>query len=132
MRGQNRSAQRDTARRRSDTRADLANGTAAPGHPRQIVLWDKGGAAGDGTAGYVNRWGANGETWNAPAAYINVEYGGPVGGGCAACTPTANGACFDPCIPWGDGGDDSACCAENNSTGFDGNPLFFRSNGAGI
>jgi fibro-slime domain-containing protein len=107
------------------TRADFEKWyRSTPAIPSQIVLWDKAGALGDGSAGYVNRWGANGETWNAPAAYINVVYGGPGGGGCTACAPTANGACFDPCTPWGEGSTD-ACCAENNTTGFDGNPLFF-------
>jgi fibro-slime domain-containing protein len=93
-----------------------------------IVLWDKAGIAGDGSAGYVNRWGANGEQWNGPitmTAYEPIVYGGPGGTGCEACTPSATGMCYDPCTPWGPD-NEGACCAEIPRTpGYDGNPLFF-------
>ena len=72
--------------------------------------------------GYVNRYGPNGEPWHGPEVYNNVVYGGPGGTGCEMCTPTAMGACFDPCTPWNNG---QACCAELSQQDYDGNPLFF-------
>ncbi|HEV8547866.1 MAG TPA: DUF4215 domain-containing protein, partial [Polyangiaceae bacterium] len=89
--------------------------------PGQIVLYD------NGKGGFVNRWGANGEQWQADPqtlVYDPIVYGGPGGTGCEACTPSATGKCYDPCIPWN--GSKQACCAEiPTSTGYDGNPLFF-------
>ncbi len=91
-----------------------------------IVLWD------NGKGGYVNRWGKNGEQWQgqpAEADYEPITYGGPAGGGCQACNPTATGACYDPCTPWETNGQTQgaayACCAEIAKSGYDGNPLFF-------
>jgi fibro-slime domain-containing protein len=93
--------------------------------PGSIVLWD------NGKGGYVNRWGANGEQWQANPAnvdYGTIVYGGPGGTGCEACTPTATGMCYDPCIPWA--GSTQACCAEiPTGNGYDGNPLFFPLDG---
>jgi fibro-slime domain-containing protein len=74
------------------------------------------------SGGFVNRWGANGEPWQGPAEFVNDVYGGPGGTGCEACVPSAVGACFDPCIPWGS---QQACCADRIEFPFDGNPLFF-------
>jgi len=95
----------------------------APPIPSTITLWDKGGATGDGTAGYVNRWGANGEQWRSPAAYTNVVWGGPAGStDCTMCTPTGNQVCLAPCLAYND---TQACCAEVTAGVWDGNPLFF-------
>jgi fibro-slime domain-containing protein len=55
--------------------------------------------------------------------YSNVMYGGNAGMGCAMCTPSANGRCYDPCTPWNSTG--QTCCAEAAQTAYDGNPLFF-------
>jgi len=94
--------------------------------PGQILLYD------NGKGGYVNRWGLNGEQWLGDPTrldYGTPMYGGPGGTGCEACTPTATGMCYDPCIPWGT---DSvqACCAEvPEINGYDGNPLFFPLDG---
>jgi len=89
--------------------------------PEQIILYD------NMNGGYVNRWGANGEQWQGKlmqSAYDPVVYGGPGGTGCEACTPSATGMCYDPCIPWD--GSTQACCAEiPTGNGYDGNPLFF-------
>jgi fibro-slime domain-containing protein len=89
--------------------------------PGSLLLWD------NGKGGYVNRWGAHGERWQGnpqDLVYDPIVYGGPGGTGCEACTPTATGKCYDPCIPWD--GSVQACCAEiPASTGYDGNPLFF-------
>jgi fibro-slime domain-containing protein len=114
------------------TAADFAkwyrNGAAgATPIPSRLVLWDKGGATGDGTAGYVNRWGAAGEQWKAPAMYTGLVFGGPgTAGGAPGCTdPACAGlTCYDPCTPWGNGSTD-ACCGTATQTVFDGNPLFF-------
>ncbi|HWP05212.1 MAG TPA: DUF4215 domain-containing protein [Polyangiaceae bacterium] len=90
----------------------------------KIVLWD------NGNMGFVNRFGANGEQWSGPPSMPNYEpvtYGGPGGTGCEACTPTATGMCYDPCIPYG-AGNPQACCAEIptiTAKKYDGNPLFF-------
>jgi fibro-slime domain-containing protein len=83
---------------------------------KELVLWN------DGDGNYVNRWGANGERWSSPAAYTNITYGGPGGGGCVSCEPSAQAACYDPCVPL-----DilDACCAELGDATFDGTPLFF-------
>lgn len=72
---------------------------------------------------FVNRFGPDGEIWEGPAVFTNVEYGGPAGSGCEACTPAAAGACYDPCEPWGDNG--QACCATRQDSTYEGNPLFF-------
>ncbi|HTQ06444.1 MAG TPA: fibro-slime domain-containing protein [Polyangiaceae bacterium] len=88
-----------------------------------IVLWDDG----SGLGRFVNRWGAHGEQWHANPSepdYGTVTYGGTSGGGCPECTPSATGACYDPCTPWGDATE--ACCAEIPTVpAFDGTPLFF-------
>ena len=101
-------------------RDDPPSGGAIPG---EMILWDDG----SGQGRYVNRFGAHGEQWQAQqsaASYGAVTYGGPAGGGCQACAPSATGACYDPCIPWGE--DQYACCAEQpRSSSFDGTPLFF-------
>jgi fibro-slime domain-containing protein len=90
--------------------------------PGTIVLWDKG----DGQT-FVNRWGALGQQWQGDVTaltYKNIMYGGPGGTGCEACTPTAQGMCYDPCTPWA--GSTQACCADiPTGNGYDGNPLFF-------
>jgi fibro-slime domain-containing protein len=60
--------------------------------------------------------------------YDPIVYGGPGGTGCEACTPTATGMCYDPCVPWP--GSAQACCAEiPTGNGYDGNPLFFPLDG---
>jgi fibro-slime domain-containing protein len=85
--------------------------------PGQMVLWD------DGAGGYVNRWGAGGERFQAGTTYANTVYGGPGGTGCEACVPSAVGICQDPCIAFGT--NTLACCTEVIEHSFDGNPLFF-------
>ncbi len=95
--------------------------------PSTLGLWDKAGATGDGTAGYVNRWGANGEQWTAPQMYTGLVYGGPgTAGGDPGCSdPACAGlTCYDPCTPWG-AGQTQACCGTATQTAYDGNPLFF-------
>jgi fibro-slime domain-containing protein len=91
--------------------------------PGNLVLWD------NGKGGYVNRWGKNGEQWQGQLSqtdYTPISYGGPAGGGCQACNPSATGMCYDPCTPWGTDGAAYACCAEIPTGGkYDGNPLFF-------
>jgi fibro-slime domain-containing protein len=112
------------------TAADFAkwyrNGAAgATPIPSSLVLWDKAGATGDGTTGYVNRWGAAGEQWKAPAMYTGLVFGGQgTAGGEPGCTdPACAGlTCYDPCTPWGN---TQACCGTPTQTTFDGNPLFF-------
>jgi len=92
--------------------------------PGEIVLWDDG--AGQGR--YVNRWGAHGEKWQGAVAmsdYGTPVYGGPAGGGCTACAPTATQLCYDPCIPWGSSIDASCCAEVLSAPGYDGTPLFF-------
>jgi fibro-slime domain-containing protein len=86
-------------------------------NPGELILFE------NGTGGFVNRFGENGEQFAGTAMYTNLTYGGPVGGGCAMCTPTAAGQCFDPCTPWNDM--NQACCGELMQPMFDGNPLFF-------
>jgi fibro-slime domain-containing protein len=73
---------------------------------------------------FVNQFGPNGEQWAGKVTYTNAVYGGPGGTGCGACTPTAKGKCYDPCLPYGVG-NQQACCAEETQTFYDGNPLFF-------
>jgi len=88
--------------------------------PGEIVLFD------NGKGGFVNRWGAHGERWQGSPAgsYGTIEYGGPSGGGCPACTTSDTRACYDPCVPWGF--QDESCCADvAQAAGYDGNPLFF-------
>lgn len=82
----------------------------------ELALYD------NGNGGFVNRYGPNGERWTAPERFSNIMYGGPGGSACEACTPSAMGACYDPCTPWGN---DQACCADSDGGGYDGNPLFF-------
>lgn len=114
------------------TAADFAkwyrNGAAgATPIPSSLVLWDKAGAAGDGTAGYVNRWGSAGEQWKAPPVYTGLVYGGPgTAGDMPGCTdPACAGlTCWDPCTPWG-AGSTQACCGTATQVAYDGNPLFF-------
>jgi fibro-slime domain-containing protein len=87
--------------------------------PGSITLWQTG-------TSFVNRWGANGEQWLAPAMYTDLVYGGPgTAGGMPGCTTAecAGRTCWDPCTPWGD--NPQACCGEATQEGFDGNPLFF-------
>jgi fibro-slime domain-containing protein len=83
----------------------------------QLTLYE------DGMGGFVNRYGPDGARFPGLASYSNIALGGPAGMGCAQCTPSAQGRCFDPCIP----GDDAtqACCADVQQELFDGNPLFF-------
>lgn len=83
-----------------------------------IVLYD------NGKGGFVNRYGQKGEPWLGPETFANVVWGGNGGTGCAMCTPSATGRCFDPCTPWGTG-NTSACCAEQSQLSYDGSPLFF-------
>jgi len=83
----------------------------------ELVLFD------NGAGGFVNRYGEQGEQWEAPEMYNNIVYGGPGGTGCQACVPSAIGTCLDPCTPWNN---DQACCAESDGGSVhDGNPLFF-------
>jgi fibro-slime domain-containing protein len=86
--------------------------------PGTIALWQRE------AGGFVNRWGKAGEPWLGPAMYSNILFGGPGGTGCVSCTPSATGACYDPCVPWGNG-NQQACCADRTQTAYDGNPLFF-------
>jgi fibro-slime domain-containing protein len=112
------------------TAADFAkwyrNGAAgATPIPSSIVLWDKAGATGDGTAGYVNRWGAAGEQWKAKATYTGAVWGGAEGSTtCTECTPTADQVCLAPCLAFG-AGNTQSCCVTVTEPAFDGNPLFF-------
>ena len=89
--------------------------------PGQIILYD------NKKGGFVNRWGVTGQQWQGDPTTLNynpIVYGGPGGTGCEACTPSATGMCYDPCIPWS--GSAQACCAEiPTGNGYDGNPLFF-------
>jgi len=82
-----------------------------------VILFD------NGSGGFVNRFGADGEQFAGKAMYQNLTWGGAVGSGCDQCTPSANGQCFDPCTPWNDM--NQACCGELMQTFYDGNPLFF-------
>jgi fibro-slime domain-containing protein len=84
--------------------------------PGEIVLWD------DYAGGYVNRWGGSGERWKAANMYLNALYGGEVGTGCTACTPTDGQVCVDPCPFFGN---TYSCCATVSTNEYDGNPLFF-------
>jgi fibro-slime domain-containing protein len=83
----------------------------------------------NGRGGFVNRFGPDGEQFAGAMVFSNIMYGGPLGGGCTACTPSAAGQCFDPCTPWNDM--NQACCADATQTMFDGNPLFFPVDDAG-
>jgi fibro-slime domain-containing protein len=85
--------------------------------PGELILYE------NGSGGFVNRWGKDGAQWAGPMTYSNIMYGGPAGMGCAMCTPSAEGACFDPCTPWNDA--NQACCAVATQTFYDGSPLFF-------
>jgi fibro-slime domain-containing protein len=85
--------------------------------PGELTLFD------DGRGGFVNRFGAQGEPWKGQPSYANLTWGGDAGSGCAMCTPSATGQCFDPCTPWNDM--NQACCGELTEMTFDGNPLFF-------
>jgi fibro-slime domain-containing protein len=84
--------------------------------PGEILLYD------NGRGGFVNRYGANGEQWLGPMVFANTVYGGPLGGGCTMCMPSATGQCFDPCVPWNS--TNQACCSDASQESFDGNPLF--------
>jgi fibro-slime domain-containing protein len=84
--------------------------------PGELVLYD------NGHGGFVNHYGPQGERWLGPQVFSNTMYGGPGGGGCAMCTPTAAGQCFDPCVAWNSA---DACCSEMTQQVYDGNPLFF-------
>ncbi len=90
--------------------------------PGELVLYE------NGTGGFVNRYGPNGEQWAGKQTFTNILFGGPGGTGCAMCTPSASGRCFDPCTPWGVG-NVQACCADVAQEMFDGNPLFFPIDG---
>lgn len=85
--------------------------------PGELVLWDDGGG------GYVSRWGATGEQWTSLLPSTEVVYGGPAGGGCAACTPTEGQVCLDPCTA--EFFTTYACCGPPYVPSYDGNPLFF-------
>jgi fibro-slime domain-containing protein len=85
--------------------------------PSELTLYE------NGKGGFVNRWGPNGEQFTGPKTYTNAMYGGNAGAGCTACTPSANGKCYDPCTPWNS--TTQSCCAEESQMLYDGNPLFF-------
>jgi len=85
--------------------------------PGELRLYD------NGRGGFVNRHGDDGEPWLGPKLYANTQAGGPAGGGCTMCTPSATGRCYDPCVPWNN--TDQACCSEESQESFDGSPLFF-------
>ncbi len=101
-------------------RDDPPSGGPIPG---EIVLWDDG----SGQNRFVNRFGAHGEQWQGHPSLLDYSpsaYGGPAGGGCPDCTPSATGKCYDPCTPWGY--DTESCCAEiPKNVAYDGTPLFF-------
>jgi fibro-slime domain-containing protein len=84
----------------------------------EIVLWQTASGS------FVNEHDPDGKQWAGPETYANILYGGPGKTGCDMCTPSANGKCFDPCIPWGNG-NQQACCADVTQTLYDGDPLFF-------
>jgi fibro-slime domain-containing protein len=91
--------------------------------PGELVLYE------NGMGGFVNRYGPDGEQWPGQAKYTNILFGGEGGMGCGMCTPSPNGRCFDPCLPWGMGST-QACCADVMQDRFDGSPLFFPIDGA--
>ncbi len=77
----------------------------------------------NGRGGFVNRYGPAGEQWAGVKVYTNIVYGGEAGMGCGMCTPSAQGMCYDPCVPWNNNG--NACCADMTQEFYDGSPLFF-------
>ena len=77
----------------------------------------------NGSGGFVNRYGPNGEQWAGAKIYSNIVFGGNAGMGCGMCTPSPDGMCYDPCVPWMNNG--NACCADMMQMFYDGNPLFF-------
>jgi fibro-slime domain-containing protein len=76
-----------------------------------LVLWE------NGQGGFVNRWGANGEPWE---AYTNPVWCGNGGTGCGSCAPGSYDLCLEPCTPWNNSSECGVDVAYH-----DGNPLFF-------
>ncbi|HYQ44146.1 MAG TPA: DUF4215 domain-containing protein [Polyangiaceae bacterium] len=99
----------------------------APAIVRDIVLFD------NGKGGYVNRYGAMGEQWQAQAKYKNGRFCGNGDTMCVANPPSFSGCMFDdtvdtclyPCPP-SIGGQGDTCAAQvTPGMAYDGNPLFF-------
>lgn len=76
-----------------------------------LTLWD------NGSGGFVNRWGANGEQWT---GYTNIKWCGNGGTGCGSCAAGTFDVCLEPCTPWNN---NSECGVD--VVKYDGNPLFF-------
>ncbi len=86
----------------------------------ELVLFD------NGSGGYVNRYGANGEKWhNDGTVVVSNYYCGDGPGDCTTyCTITAGQECLYPCP--GSSGQDVQCLGTQTGAGdYDGNPLFF-------
>jgi fibro-slime domain-containing protein len=98
----------------------------APAIVRDIVLFD------NGKGGFVNRYGAMGEQWEAPTKYTDARY---CGNGDTMCLPggTFNGCmfdptvdtCFFPCLPSMGQATDSCAAVVTPGVKYDGTPLFF-------
>jgi fibro-slime domain-containing protein len=72
----------------------------------------------NGSGGYVNRWGPNGEQWILYTGMTWCDNASCAAAGCAA--PPAGQVCVQPCPGWGGG---QACYATPNP--LDGTPTFF-------
>jgi fibro-slime domain-containing protein len=83
----------------------------------EFVLFD------DGAGNLVNRWGPEGEQWQ---AYADVTWCGNGGTQCGSCTDIpAGSSCYDPCPLAGYNGECSARLER-----YDGTPVFFPIDGS--
>ena len=89
-----------------------------------LTLWN------DGNGNYVNRWGPNGEQWEAVTG--DPVWCADAGGSCddCPCSPPEC-TCYDPCTPWGTGNTQICAVFASAITYFDGNPVFFPIDGQG-
>jgi len=93
------------------------DGAGRATYPSSLVLYN------NGTGGFVNRWGPNGEQWVGQASITTAPIQcGPLGNACAACNPpfAPTQRCYDPCPV----NDLNQSCAITPAL-FNGNPLFF-------
>jgi fibro-slime domain-containing protein len=75
----------------------------------------------NGSGGYVNRWGPNGEQWTI-SAYNNIAWCSNSSNACSTCTVPAGYTCLGTCTPWNN---TQTCVAQLTTTAYDGNPVFF-------